>query len=78
MSQHARHLLDEALRLPLADRAELAAELLASVDGAADADAEQAWTAEIERRALRALRGESVGKDASVALVEIEERLRRG
>ena len=31
-------------------RAELAAELLASLDGPADADAEAAWAAEIDRR----------------------------
>jgi putative addiction module component (TIGR02574 family) len=32
------------------DRAELAAELLASLDGPADGNAEAAWAAEIERR----------------------------
>jgi putative addiction module component (TIGR02574 family) len=40
----------DALRLDDAARAELAAELLASLDGPADPDAEQAWDAEIERR----------------------------
>lgn len=42
--------LADALSLDLSARAELAAELLASLDGPADLDAEKAWDAEIERR----------------------------
>jgi putative addiction module component (TIGR02574 family) len=42
--------LADALRLDDEARAELAAELLASLDGPADPDAEGAWDAEIERR----------------------------
>jgi putative addiction module component (TIGR02574 family) len=51
MSKPAQALLADALRLDVKARADLAAELLASLDGPADADAEQAWAAEIERRA---------------------------
>ena len=40
----------EALRLPEAERAELAHSLVVSLDGPADADAEPAWDAEILRR----------------------------
>ena len=43
-------LLTEALELPTPERARLAAELIASVDGAPDADAHAAWTLEIDRR----------------------------
>ena len=39
-----------ALKLPEIERAELAQELMASLDGSADADVEQAWDAEILRR----------------------------
>ena len=42
--------LADALRLDNEARAELAAELLASLEGPADPDAERAWDAEIERR----------------------------
>ena len=77
MSDDTRYLLAEALRLSLPERAELAAELLASIDGAPDADAEQAWAAEIERRAERAIQGESRGRDADTVLAEIESDLRR-
>lgn len=40
----------EALSLSESERAELAHSLVASLDGPADRDAEQAWDAEIQRR----------------------------
>jgi putative addiction module component (TIGR02574 family) len=43
--------LVEALRLQPTDRADLAAALLASLDGAEDADARATWDAEAARRA---------------------------
>jgi putative addiction module component (TIGR02574 family) len=74
MSRDARHVLDEALLLPTSERAKLAAELLASVDGDADDDAAEAWAAEIERRAERAISGESSGKDWPTVRAEIEAK----
>ncbi len=62
MSKTGQKVLDEALRLELSERAELAAELLASLDGEPDEDVEAAWAAEIERRAERARSGEDAGK----------------
>ena len=50
MTQAAAAVLADALRLDEHARAELAVELLASLDGPADADAEAEWAAEIERR----------------------------
>ena len=50
MTKVAEALLADALRLSPEVRAELAAELLASLDGPADPDADAAWAAEIERR----------------------------
>ncbi len=61
MSKVAEKLLSEALTLPTDERAELAAELIASLDGPADPDVESAWAAEIERRAAKVLSGESKG-----------------
>jgi hypothetical protein len=49
----ARKLFEEALTLPLNDRAELAAQLLATLEEV-EADVESAWAAEIERRAADA------------------------
>ncbi len=50
MTKAARAILADALRLDLDARAEVAAELLASLDGPADRDAEAAWAVEIELR----------------------------
>lgn len=50
MTKSAEAVLAEALQLDDQDRAELAAELLASLDGPADPGAEEAWAEEIERR----------------------------
>ena len=48
--QGCEAVLADALKLDVEARAELAAELLASLDGPADPDAEAAWEAEIARR----------------------------
>lgn len=63
MTSRAQDVLREALILPSAERAEVAAELLASLDdtGTDVADIEAAWATEIERRARRVLAGESQG-----------------
>jgi putative addiction module component (TIGR02574 family) len=50
MPKAAQDVLADALRLEPDSRAEVAAELLASLDGPAEPDAEAAWDAEIERR----------------------------
>ena len=64
MTSKAADLLREALALPIQERADVAAELLASLDDAAADDAsavEAAWAVEIERRARRVMAGESTG-----------------
>src|SRR5712692_7223168 len=50
MTETAEALREALLKLPVEDRAHLAAELLASLDGPPDDDVEEAWSAEIERR----------------------------
>ncbi|MBI3448449.1 MAG: addiction module protein [Acidobacteria bacterium] len=50
MTKPTEMVLADALRLDEDSRAELAAELLASLDGPSDPDAEAAWSVEIERR----------------------------
>ncbi len=66
----------EALALPLSARADIAAELLASlekdsVENAADVEA--AWAVEIERRATQVIAGESPGE----AWEGVRERIAR-
>ena len=77
MTQTGARLLKDALTLPVEERARLAAELMASVDGAPDKDAEAAWAAEIERRESRAIRGRSKGRNWSDAVRDIEKNLPR-
>ena len=50
MPKAATDVLADALRLEPDARAEVAAELLASLDGPADPDAQAAWDSEIDRR----------------------------
>ncbi len=50
MTKAAQNLLEEALKLDVSERADLAAELLASLDGEPDDQVEAAWAAEIQRR----------------------------
>ena len=60
----AETLLREALKLSPEERADVAAELLASLDDVPVAetdDVEREWAAEIERRGRRVLLGESPG-----------------
>jgi putative addiction module component (TIGR02574 family) len=59
VGSEARRVLESALSLSGEERAEIAVKLLASLDGPADPDAEQAWTAEITRRAESVLRGDA-------------------
>ena len=64
MTSRAQELLREALTLPVTERADVAAELLASLDDAKAENPEEveaAWAAEIERRARRVMAGESAG-----------------
>jgi hypothetical protein len=68
MTDQAEALLREALGLPEEERADVAAELLASLDapGADDpATVRSLWAQELERRARRMLSGEAVGEDWS-------------
>ena len=63
MTQRTQDLLREALALPVDERAEVAAQLLASLDedDVATEDVEAAWAVEIEKRARRVLSGQSEG-----------------
>lgn len=65
MTERAQAVLREAMSLPADERANVAAELLASLDDDATEDPaalQAAWAKEIERRARRVLAGESPGQ----------------
>jgi putative addiction module component (TIGR02574 family) len=80
MTPRADDLLREALALSDAERADLAVELLASLDSPADepVEVEAAWAAEIAKRAGRVLKGESAGEAWSDVRQRIEARLSKG
>jgi putative addiction module component (TIGR02574 family) len=79
MTSRAQELLREALQLPTDERANVAAELLASLDEP-EADlglVETEWAVEVERRARRVLAGESSGVAWEEVRRRAEEELRR-
>ncbi len=74
MTEAARHIIDEALKLKVAERAEVAAELLASLDGEPEADIEKAWADEIQRRIERIRNGTAKGRPWSEVRSDLERR----
>ena len=58
MTDSARRLLTDALQLPEAERAELAASLIDSLDESADPDVDSAWDAEVKHRLEEIHRGD--------------------
>lgn len=80
MTSRAKDLLREALALPIDERADVAAELLASLDDAGTenrAEVEAAWAAEIEKRARRVMAGESEGIPWADVRRRAEDELRK-
>lgn len=75
MTERVQKLLGDALRLSLDERAELATELLASMDGEPEADVDAAWAIEIERRAERALSSQWVGTDWEIVRDRVKRKL---
>jgi putative addiction module component len=77
MTARAQKMVGEAMTLTDDERAEVALELVASLDGPRDPDAEEAWVTEIERRARRVLLEPDGGQEWSSARAEIESKVRR-
>ena len=78
MSRPVPQVFDDALALGDDDRAKLAARLVESLDGDIDADAGDAWAAEIERRLARIDTGEAklLSMDDAVARLHRAARAR--
>ena len=66
----------EALRLAPESRADLARELLASLDSLSDSEIERLWLDEADRRLARLDRGEASADPSDVVLARV--RARRG
>ena len=70
-------LLDTALKLPAADRARIAAELIASLDGEPEAGAEAAWLVEIDQRIKDVDEGRVQLRDWNDVKADVQGALRR-
>ncbi len=81
MGNEARTLLAEALELSDQDRADLAAQLLASLDeptSDSQEEIDRLWAIEIERRSTRFRSGESEGVPWDEVRSQIERNLAAG
>ena len=74
MTEKSQVVLDEALKLTPTERAEVAEQLIASLDEAPETDVEQAWQEEIQKRLQQIERGEV----KTIPWEEVQKRLRHG
>ncbi len=72
MSRELKDIAAEALELPLTERAELASRLLESLDDLSEAESDQLWAIEAERRFAEY----KAGNIEAVSYEEVFERLR--
>ena len=72
MTQKSQVVLEEALKLPPNERAEVAEQLIASLDEAPDVNVEQAWQEEVQRRLQQVEHGEV----KTIPWEEVQKRLR--
>jgi len=68
-------LKEKAAKLSESERAELALSLIESLDGPPDADADEAWRAEIERRVQQIENGEVQLVPGDEVLARLRRRL---
>jgi putative addiction module component (TIGR02574 family) len=70
MTHEARELLEKALALPDNERAELAGNLISSLDATVDPEVDAAWQAEVMRR----LHEVQSGKVATISWEEVQQK----
>lgn len=73
MTQETHDLLQKALALPESERAELAGNLLSSLDTTVDPDVDAAWQQEVARR----LEEVQSGKVATIPWEEVQQKGRK-
>lgn len=74
MAMPLQEVASKALSLSPPERAELAHELILSLDEVTDKEVEKAWDAEIERRVAEIKSGKAKGRPAEDILAEIRAR----
>jgi len=71
-----KSIIDSALELPREERARVAREIIASLDGPADQDVDALWLAEVERRLNEVERGAAALVPWDTVRQRVAERLR--
>ncbi|MDE3040079.1 MAG: addiction module protein [Nitrospirota bacterium] len=74
MTDKTQAIVEQALKLSPTERADVAEQLLASLDEALDSDVEKAWQEEVQRRLQQVERGEV----NTIPWEEVQRRLRHG
>ncbi len=74
MTEKSQVVLEEALKLTATERAEVAEQLIASLDEVPDTGVEEAWQQEIQMRLRQIERGEV----KTIPWEEVQRRLRHG
>ena len=77
MPSEPTDVLSSALALPVRERARIAHELIHSLDDGADADAAEAWVAELEKRAREVRSGSVKTEDWAAVRTRLSSRWRR-
>ena len=72
MTEKSQVVLEEALKLTVKERAEVAEQLISSLDETPDTDAERAWQEEIHRR----MQEVDSGTAKTIPWEEVQRRLR--
>lgn len=76
MASAVRQIESKALKLSAVERARLAERLISSLDEAADADAEETWMREVERRLDELRAGKVRGRAAATVFRKVRSALR--
>ena len=74
MTHKSQVVLEEALKLSPHERAEVAEQLIASLDEVPDTDVEQAWQEEIQKRVQQIERGEVELIDSDTVMAELRKK----
>lgn len=74
MTAKTQVIVEQALKLSPTERADVAEQLLASLDEALDSDVEKAWQEEVQQRLQQIERGEV----KTIPWEEVQRRLRHG
>jgi len=74
MTDKTQAILEQALKLSPTERADVAEQLIVSLDERPDADAEQAWQEEVQRRLQQVERGEVELIDSDTVMADLRKK----